>query len=146
MISVLDFRPAFHQSSNHAYWDFYVDDERLSETLRVCGIPPLGWLGEEFDLQYREMLLRKREGDVPVGRVPLFVCEICGDYECGVVSCEIELAQDGIVWRDFATHYNEGGEFRRDEDRDQWSDLKIVFDPHQYLISISTLAANPPKH
>lgn len=36
-----------------------------------------------------------------VGRVPLFVCSVCGDYGCGVVTARLHVGDTTVDWADF---------------------------------------------
>lgn len=118
------------ERSRRSYWDYYVDGQRLADELRVGDfIPPIGWLGGEAEQRFLAMLLRKADGDLPGGRVPLFVCAECADYGCGVVSCIVERTEDGIVWRDFATQNDYSEDIRFDEFGARY---RYTFDPSQY--------------
>jgi hypothetical protein len=38
---------------------------------------------------------------LPNGRVPIYVCSLCWDIGCGVVSAEVQRTATTVVWRDF---------------------------------------------
>ena len=56
-------------------------------------IPRLGSELLPIDSETRDFLLLERNGDTPSGRVALYVCPLCGDYGCGVVS--VKVTRDG---------------------------------------------------
>lgn len=35
------------------------------------------------------------------GRVPLWVCSVCGDYDCGVVTARIDVCERTVAWSEF---------------------------------------------
>lgn len=118
-----------------SYWDYYVDDRRLSDILNVGDfIPPFGWLGSDAELHFLSMLLRKTPGDLVGGRTPLFVCPECADYGCGVVSCVIERTDDGIIWRDFGMQNDYDDDVRID-DKNRYR--SFAFAPSAYYQTFS---------
>jgi hypothetical protein len=40
--------------------------------------------------------------ELPSGRVPILVCEECGDVGCGAIAVRIERQANSIVWADWA--------------------------------------------
>lgn len=44
------------------------------------------------------LLARRQHAELPVGRVPLLVCEICGDLGCGALTARLEVDQDSVRW------------------------------------------------
>jgi hypothetical protein len=85
-----------------AYWDYQIDGGGLRDLLRVGDfIPPFGWLSEETDTRFRQMLLLKQASDVRSGRIPLFVCAECADYGCGVLTAAVMKDGDLMIWQSF---------------------------------------------
>lgn len=134
-MNVLRLQPATRERTRCSYWDFYVDGTRLADTQDIGDfIPPIGWLAPEVELHFLSMLLRKTAGDLSGNRTPLYVCAECADYGCGVVSCVIERADAGIVWRDFGTQTNYSNDVCTD---DFESSLAFIFDPTAYYGTLS---------
>jgi len=61
--------------------------------------PPVTRNGQR---RFYEMLAGKRPGDVPGGRVPLYVCDHCADYGCGVTSVILRQTAASVSWSGFA--------------------------------------------
>ena len=134
-MNTLRLHSAIRERTRCSYWDFYVDGTRLAETLDIGDfIPPIGWLGPEVELHFLAMFLRKIAGDLPGNRTPLYVCAECADYGCGVVSCVIERADAGIVWRDFGRQTNYSDDVRMDNFDPT---LAFAFDPTAYYGTFS---------
>ena len=129
-MNLLQLRLGTRERNRCSYWDYYVDDRRLAEVLKVGDfIPPIGWLGSQIELPFLSMLLRKSSGELSGNRTPLFVCPECADYGCGVLSCIIERTDQGIVWRDFEMQNDYDDEVIIDgRDRRQI----FTFDPADY--------------
>ena len=76
------------------------------------------------------VLLRERPPELASGRVPLFVCPVCGDLGCGAITAAVEWTADTVVWRDLRWEVN----YETDEDDDE--DLvfagPLIFDRAQY--------------
>jgi hypothetical protein len=95
------------------FLDFVVDGTSLFDELRqrdyefvscLCG--SLGSLESES----RERLSLRRSGDLPSGRISLYVCPECGDSGCGTVSVRVSKQGTTIVWSEFGyeNNYEEG--------------------------------------
>ena len=83
------------------YLDFVVDGRSLRDSLPPSGtISPLGW-GFIEPMHIGQLLMREPP-ESPTGRVPLYVCDACGDLGCGAVTARIKETTDAIVWSDFA--------------------------------------------
>lgn len=52
------------------------------------------------------VLLGELPGELPNGRVPIYVGAVCGDVGCGAVTALVERTDDVIVWRDFGRDVN----------------------------------------
>ena len=46
-------------------------------------------------------LLGRDKSEFPSGRVPLFICEECGDLDCGAVTVRVDIGPESVVWSDF---------------------------------------------
>ena len=51
-------------------------------------------------------MLLERRGDLPSGRVSLYICPECGDLGCGAVSVALEPDGEDIIWKEFG-HEND---------------------------------------
>lgn len=89
-----------------SYLDFTVDGElilpRLNRVadgnLDVVSVVQDAWPVEAVAGIAR--LLGEEPGDLPDGRVSLYVCPECGDLGCGSVSARIVFAPDTVTWRE----------------------------------------------
>ncbi|MFC7164448.1 hypothetical protein ACFQL5_19350, partial [Aquipuribacter hungaricus] len=91
------------------YWDLAVDDRLLrellmegpAETSRADLAPVLvhNWPnGMSNDVL---VLLGERPAELTTGRVPVFVCSVCGDLDCGATTVAVERTADTVAWRNF---------------------------------------------
>ena len=53
------------------------------------------------DRKYARQLLLKSPSDFESGRVPLYVCELCGDLECGALTVRVDRTESGYRWSEF---------------------------------------------
>lgn len=108
----LEFKAAVREGSSSKtrveHQCFYVDGTSLLELVnRAAGrdfdfVSPLGWGDTGHQRAAAERLQGVAEGDLPSGRVAVFICPECGDLGCGSVGVRIE-EQDGLFeWSDFA--------------------------------------------
>lgn len=99
--------------------DFVIDGARLSEQLRHLEVPEpdiYGLQGFDFvsvaDLVWPEPAVsslrqlagaEQRSPDWPLapGRLPLYVCPMCGDLGCGALTVEVVREVESVIWRDF---------------------------------------------
>ncbi len=88
------------------------------------------------DLEMRDLLLLETQGDTMHGRVGLYVCPLCADYYCGVVSVKIKIQNNIITWSEFG--FEQG-----DEKEDFWlfeNFGSYQFDEKQYRQTIQNAA------
>jgi hypothetical protein len=110
--------------TKRTFLDFVVDgvslyDEigRRSDLISTLWVePPMA--KEEQDKAIRR-LLTLESGDVSDGRVSLYVCPECGDLGCGVISVQIDVADNQITWRDFGYENN----YEKHVERDSYSSV-----------------------
>lgn len=87
------------------YLDYTVDGVRLVEQLAVSEPQFLDYVGVIQDawpietVAAIERLLAETPGDLPDGRVSLYVCPECGDLGCGAVTATIALEPETVTWR-----------------------------------------------
>lgn len=62
-----------------------------------------------FDETARERLLLKAEPDCGDRYVALYVCQVCGDFSCGVVAARIERIDEAVEWSEVGFFRPESG-------------------------------------
>lgn len=87
--------------------DFLIDGESLSKRLAKYElVTSLGWGSEEYQKEMISYYLLEEPHPVLWYRAPIFVCELCGDLECGFISAKLERKNDLVIWSDFyKDHY-----------------------------------------
>lgn len=73
-------------------------------------VSPLGWSSAPADVNARivEQLLAREPSELESGRVPVLVCEECGDIGCGAYAVRILRQGNTVRWTDWA--YENGRE------------------------------------
>jgi len=73
-------------------------------------LSPLGWSSASADVNARitEQLLAREPSALESGRVPVLVCEECGDVGCGAFTVLVLREGDTVRWTDWA--YENGRE------------------------------------
>jgi hypothetical protein len=103
-MQTLELKLTTSKSGGHRY-DFFVSGSPLlrllPRSLREWA-PRLGGEFQPIDSDTRDLLLLEAPGDLPSGRVALYVCPICGDYGCGVIGALVFREGATIIWSDFA--------------------------------------------
>ena len=87
------------------YLDFTVDGAPLLPQLanRAAGgldfvsVIQQAWPIETVAAIHR--LLGTHEGDLPDGRISLYVCPECGDLGCGAVTANLHVGSETVTWR-----------------------------------------------
>ncbi|NTW40220.1 MAG: hypothetical protein HGA44_10100 [Cellulomonadaceae bacterium] len=74
------------------------------------------------------VLLGEETSELADGRVPLYVCPVCGDLGCGAVSALVERSASHVIWRDFGWEvgWDDG------EEEIRFVGGPFVFDRRQY--------------
>ena len=64
----------------------------------------LGWQGAPIDVQRDSLdqFLARRTPTLLSGRIPILVCEECGDIGCGAIAARIERSGLVVKWSDWA--------------------------------------------
>jgi hypothetical protein len=93
------------------FLDFVVDGVSLYEEVgRRSDLISTVWIDPPMPKEEQgkaiRRLLKADTGDLPNGRVSLYICPECGDLGCGVISVQIDVADDQITWRDFGYENN----------------------------------------
>lgn len=104
--------------------EFQVNRQPLSLFLPVgdrMGV--FGWRGAKEDRRSARQFMGREPSDFPDGRVPLYICPLCGDLGCGALSAKVSFQDGCVVWSDFGTQAL-GSELVLLEDpiRDLWFD------------------------
>jgi len=87
------------------FFDFVVDGVSIHEAMaHERDFASVLWINPpvpaEFDKALRRLLLLD-PGDLPDGRVSLYICPECGDLGCGAITVDIKLRGGAIVWSKF---------------------------------------------
>jgi hypothetical protein len=94
-----------------AFLDFIVDGVSLYEELgRRSDLISTVWIDPPMTREEQQRAIRRlltlEPGDLPNGRVSLYVCPECGDLGCGAISVQIDVTGDKITWSDFGYENN----------------------------------------
>lgn len=149
MPNILELREAIAPEGKFPYQDYYINGRRLADRLDVGGsLPPLGWFTPEADIRSRRVLLLDEEFSYDKERLPLFVCNWCGDYLCGYIAASVTRQGNQIIWSDFTNaDFNdfdsEGNMQLTYREIEGGSRLRFSFDADQYRAAIEKGIPNP---
>jgi hypothetical protein len=81
------------------FLDFLVDGVSLYEEIgRRSDLVSTVWIDPPMPREDQDKAIRRLlaldTGDLPNGRVSLYVCPECGDLGCGVISVQIDVTDD----------------------------------------------------
>lgn len=62
----------------------------------------LGWVGDRYEKEARSRLLGNSPGDMPKGRVAVYVCPECVDPFCGAITTLIQETDTQTIWNELA--------------------------------------------
>ncbi len=116
------------------FLDFEVDGRSFYDALRERGMDHIGvlWLDRGDDSASASAVARlvgDAPGDLPDGRVAVYVCPECGDLGCGAVTVRLTLAPDEVTWDDWGWQTD----YEAAVDRSSLDDLpSLTFDRTQY--------------
>lgn len=117
------------QRCDRTYDEFFLNGSNLDELLKPNGIPPFGWGSSDQDNHYARIFLGLQESGLEPNRLPLYICYLCGDYGCGVTSCELTFDENQVLWTNFGWEVDyEEGLSQSDAD----SRRRINFDRDEY--------------
>ena len=89
--------------SQTSRFDVLVDGRRLVEHfVGRRGAHPSLIFALGYSSQVLSQLLGKSPSALESGRVPILVCEECGDIACGALAARILRKEGSIVWSDWA--------------------------------------------
>jgi hypothetical protein len=92
-----------------AYLEIEVDGKPLAhhfagrQGAHPSRISPLGWCSSSPNHRSKvvHQFLAQTKSELVSGRVPVLVCEDCGDIACGAITVRILRESDRIVWTDW---------------------------------------------
>jgi hypothetical protein len=88
------------------YLDFTVDRAPLLPQLATSaagGLDFVGVIQQAWPIEAVaaiQRLLGAHEGDLPDGRISLYVCPECGDLGCGAVTAKLHVRAETVTWRE----------------------------------------------
>jgi hypothetical protein len=92
------------------YLDFIISGQSLLDILGVSNldfVTPLALdIHSNYEKELTEIIATKRKSNLESGRVMLYICPECGDFDCGAITVHIEVSDNKIIWKDFA--YEDG--------------------------------------
>lgn len=103
-------RVAIIEQAGNPRFDIVVDGRRLAEHFagrqgsHPVQVIPIGWKDADsrYERETLEQLLGLRPSELLSGRVPVLVCELCGDVACGALAVRIDRSNAVIRWTDWA--------------------------------------------
>jgi len=98
-----------HRDGNPRH-EVLIDDRRLAEYFvgrngaHPSQVLSIGWANAQKSEERAsiEQLLGSKPSALSSGRVPVLVCEECGDVACGTLAVRIERRDGVITWTDWA--------------------------------------------
>ncbi len=92
------------------YFDIEVDGKRLAQHFagrrgaHPSQLSPLGWssANETYRAEIVAQFLAESPSGLKSGRVPVLVCEECGDVGCGAFAVRVVREGEHIIWTDWA--------------------------------------------
>jgi len=92
-----------------SYFDIVVDGKPLAQHFvgaqggHPSELSPLGWSSASalHRAETVAQLLGQKPSPLESGRVPVLVCEECGDLACGALAVRIVLGPDRVIWSDW---------------------------------------------
>lgn len=94
-----------------SYPDFKIGNIKLAKHLNVLDLH--GALIANAD--YAKQLLLKKPSELKSKRVPLYVCNCCGDLGCGTLTVQVEKIEDYFIWSQFGYESNYSDGFSQNE-------------------------------
>lgn len=122
------------------YLDFTADGDRLFERLAAhfpqapdyVGVIQDAWPMET--VAAIERLLGEAPGDLPDGRVSLYVCPECADLGCGAITTRLSLEYDTVIWRDIGTQTDNEDEVCPLADPDDFPEVTFGRDRYDQVL------------
>ena len=125
------------RDSHRRYFAIEVDGRPLHEHFvgprgaHPSRMSPVGWSSADpsFSRLITEQFLLLASSGLQSGRVPVLVCEECGDVACGAIATRIERKGASVTWSDWA--YENGYESAQELSWPTYPKL-LEFDAAQY--------------
>jgi hypothetical protein len=84
--------------------DWLIERRPLRDVVEVGGLAGvIGWLPGDVEAGHARQLLLREPSELPTGRCPLFVCELCGDLGCGAITARVTRVEDCYVWSELSS-------------------------------------------
>jgi hypothetical protein len=101
---------ALIERNGNLRFDVVIDGRQLQEHFvgrqgaHPSQVFALGWKGAQIASQQDDLdrFLVRRDSTLLSGRVPVLVCEECGDIGCGAIAARIERSGSVVKWSDWA--------------------------------------------
>jgi hypothetical protein len=101
---------ALRERSGNLRFDILIDGHPLQEHFvgrhgsHPSQVFVLGWRTAQIIAQHDEFdrLIGRRGSTLVSGRVPILVCEECGDIGCGAIAARIERNASIVTWSDWS--------------------------------------------
>lgn len=103
------------------FWDFTKGGNPLLPALsKRAPLDVVSVIQDEWPIESVEAvqrLLGEAPGDLPDGRISIYVCPECGDLGCGAITARLRFAQGEVIWNDIGwqADYDDGPESLDDE-------------------------------
>ncbi len=86
------------------------------------------------DRAFAKQLLLKESSELESRRVPLYVCNCCGDLGCGALTVRVEKISDYFVWSEFGYENNYEDGFSQNEYMRRTGPFKFGMDNYVSVI------------
>lgn len=122
------------------YLDFTVDGDRLFLHLRALaagGLDFVGVIQDAWPMESAaaiERLLGEAPGDLPDGRLSLYLCPECGDLGCGAVTTRLKLEGEVVTWQHLGWQADYDEEISALGDDDSFPDLTFARDAYERVL------------
>lgn len=83
---------------------------------------------------FAKQLLLKEDSELESKRVPLYVCNCCGDLGCGALTVSVEKNDDHFIWSDFGYENSYEGGFSQNNFMKRTGPFKFLFDNYVSVI------------
>jgi len=101
---------ALIEREGNPQFDIVIDGRQLQEHFvgrhgaHPSQVFAIGWKGAQIDTQRGDFdrFMLRRDSTLVSGRVPVLVCEECGDIGCGAIAVRIERIGSIVKWSDWA--------------------------------------------
>lgn len=113
--------------------DLAINGRPLSDHPGCGGLFVLNLFPSRNPRLYNQMLRLEVESDLRQGRIPLYVCNTCGEYGCGCTTVSITRKGDRFIWSDFRFENNYEETFQQTLRQQQ---MRFDFAASHYLETI----------